>query len=118
MDLPVDVIARVCHEANRALQAGLADPAVSVAPAWDSAPQEYRDSSIAGVRGILAGNSPEQSHASWCSFKTSAGWVYGPVKDDVARTHPCLVPYEDLPARDKVKDHLFSAIVRTLAAGA
>lgn len=41
--------------------------------------------------------------------------VYGEVKDGEAKTHPCLVPYEQLPPAQRLKDDLFAAIVRTLA---
>jgi hypothetical protein len=41
--------------------------------------------------------------------------VYGEVKDAVAKTHPCMVPYDDLPEFQRKKDALFLAIVRVLA---
>ena len=31
-------------------------------------------------------------------------WRYGPEKNSEKRTHPCLVPYEDLPAPEREKD--------------
>jgi hypothetical protein len=42
------------------------------------------------------------------------GWVYGETKDPVAKTHPCLVAYNDLPIEQQVKDHLFRAVVKAL----
>jgi len=53
-------------------------------------------------------------HESWCDFKRADGWVFGEVKDAGAKTHPCLVPYAELPEEQKIKDHLFSAIVTAL----
>lgn len=106
-------IARVCHEANRAVQIATNDPAVS--PAWDDAPEWQRDSAIEGVQKALDGATPEQLHESWSAFKRDGGWVYGETKNETAKTHPCLVPYDELPEEQKHKDALFSAIVSTLA---
>jgi hypothetical protein len=105
-------IARVCHEANRAVQVIQGDPAPS--PAWDDAPFWQRDSALVGVRQALSGVGPEKLHESWCDFKRADGWVYGPVKDVLLKTHPCLVPYCDLPKDQKLKDVLFAAIVKVL----
>ena len=106
-------IARVCHEANRAVQ--LATGERNISPHWELAPEWQRASAVEGVEKALAGFTAEQLHESWCQFKVSGGWVFGPIKDDVALTHPCLVPYADLPAEQKSKDVLFRAIVSALA---
>ena len=46
----------------------------------------------------------EQEHVRWMDAKLRAGWKPGPIKDSVAHTHPCLVPYAELPEREKEKD--------------
>ncbi|WP_331723363.1 RyR domain-containing protein [Streptomyces atratus] len=109
-------IARVCHEANRAWQLVTGDPSPS--PEWPDAPDWQRASAVAGVRHAQSGASAEQLHAAWCEDKDSDGWRYGPAKDEVARTHPCLVPYSDPPDEQRRKDHLFAAIVAALTEGA
>lgn len=110
-------IARVCHEANRALQVVNADPGIEVSPPWDEAPESQRDSAIAGVHAHRAngGLTPVESHQLWCDHKLATGWTYGPVKDEARKEHPCLIPYEDLDPGDRVKDELFSSIVRALS---
>jgi hypothetical protein len=113
--LPVNDIAQVCHEANRALQAVQADPGNPVSLPWDEIGHEMRVSATTGVVTAMSGATPEQLHQSWCDFKIANGWFYGPVKDEVMKTHPCLVPYEDLPPGQQIKDHLFSAIVKALS---
>ena len=110
----VDTIARVCHEANRALQIAQDDPTIPVAPTWDECGDEMRESARAGVLGVLEGNTPEQSHDQWVRFKVTHGWTLGPVKDEEKKQHPLLVPYDELPESQRIKDELFVAIVRAL----
>lgn len=107
-------LAMIAHEANRAYCRSIGDDSQ---PAWDDAPEWQRDSAIKGIEGALNGNTPEQQHESWMAVKEADGWVYGEVKDPNAKTHPCMVPYAQLPAEQQVKDHLYSAVVRA-AAGA
>jgi hypothetical protein len=107
-------IAKVCHEANRALCAGLCDN--SQLP-WEDAPQWQRDSAVNGVRfNVENPDAPASaSHDSWLEEKRLAGWKFGPVKDAELKEHPCFVPYEELPKEQQAKDHLFKAIVAALA---
>ena len=108
-------IAIVAHEANRAYCRMLCDDSQ---PSWEDAPQWQRDSALAGVEAHIASGltmTPEQTHESWLAAKAADGWVYGPVKDAEAKTHPCCVPYDQLPEAQRVKDHLFRAIVHALA---
>lgn len=106
-------IARVCHEANRAYCETIGDYSQ---PVWGAAPPWQIDSAIQGVENIAKGivTRPEQSHESWSAQKIADGWVYGPTKDPVAKTHHCLVPFADLPPEQQAKDHLFFAIATAL----
>jgi len=106
-------IAQVCHEANRAFQHITRDPAPS--PPWEDAPEWQRKSAAEGVLAALEGRSPEEQHQSWVTSKLADGWVYGPVKNGEAKTHPSLVPYWDLPEHEKRKDVLFLAVVAALS---
>jgi hypothetical protein len=106
-------IACVVHEANRGLQMVQGDPAPS--QPWPVESPEIRQSAVDGVRQARAGRTPRQLHQDWCGQKEAAGWQYGPVKDPVAKTHPCLVAYADLPDHQKLKDELFLAVVAVMA---
>jgi hypothetical protein len=54
-------------------------------------------------------------HENWTKDKVADGWVYGEVKDAAAKTHPCLVPYDQLPANQRFKDSLFLLTVQFFA---
>ena len=43
-------------------------------------------------------------HDTWAQARLSEGWTYGPERNDAAKTHPCLVPYEELPEVEKEYD--------------
>lgn len=105
-------IAWVVHEANRALQGVLGDSYVS-AP-WTAEEAELKASAVAGVRQAMKGRTPAQLHDDWCDWKREHGWVYGPVKDEQQKTHPCLVPYGELDDGQKTKDRVFAAIVAAM----
>lgn len=110
-----EVIAEVCHEANRAITKHTKD--VPVQPPWAEAPAEMVTSSIHGVKWRLDNlDAPASAqHDEWMRQKLADGWVYGPVKDPEKKTHPALVPYSDLAPDTKAKDAVFTAIVRALA---
>ena len=114
MDYTDAQIAHICHEANRALQIENGETE-DVSPHWlDGIPPWQKDSALEGVKHARDGMSPELLHDKWCEFKTADGWTYGEQKDPVAKTHPCLVPYDDLPESQKSKDRVFGAIVAAL----
>ncbi len=108
-------IARVCHEANRALRANLGEPAWA---SWEDTVAEHQESVLDGVNVALTNPAllPEQSHENWLAFKRAAGWEYGPKKSDALRLHPCLVSWSELPVEQRAKDTLFLGIVRAMAA--
>lgn len=108
-------VARICHEANRALQNANQDPLPSVP--WDAESEEIKASTVAGVMAARQGIMPRESHDRWIKARAAQGWAYGPEKDPVRRTHPNMVRYEDLPESEQVKDRLFIAIITALTCG-
>lgn len=47
-------------------------------------------------------------HEVWSQNRLDDGWTYGPVRDDATKKHPCLVPYDELPEREKDYDRATS----------
>lgn len=107
----IEAAARAAHEANRAHCISIGDLSQ---PAWEDAPEWQRASALAGVAGVIAGNGPRESHASWLAHKAADGWAYSAVKDPAAKLHPCFVPYDELPPEQKAKDGIFVGVVRAM----
>lgn len=104
-------LARIAHAANREFCLVTGDSQAS--PVWDETGEEMKASAIAGVRCFLddPNMTPEQLHEEWMNGKLRDGWVHGEVKDADVKTHPCLVPYDQLSAADRFKDTLFMSIL-------
>ena len=43
-------------------------------------------------------------HEVWAETRLKQGWKYGEQRNDELKTHPCLVPYEELPEEEKEYD--------------
>lgn len=105
----IGVVASIAHEANRGYCESIGDHSQ---PSWEDAPDWQRASAIAGVHAHIDGHlTPEQSHERWMEHKRRDGWTYGPTKDLEAKTHPCMVPYSELPLEQRSKDYIFQAVV-------
>lgn len=50
---------------------------------------------------------PTAEHASWVRAYEAMGWKYGPIRDPVAKLHPDMVPFEELPRLEREKDEVF-----------
>lgn len=46
----------------------------------------------------------ENVHEVWSSERINDGWVYGPERNDRMKTHPCLIPYDELDEIEKDYD--------------
>lgn len=109
----IELVARACHEANKAICEASGD--LSQKP-WDDAEEWQRDSAIKGVEfAVLNPDAPASAqHDAWLKDKVEAGWVWGEKKDATKKTHPCMVAYDKLPLEQKIKDHVFKALVKAL----
>jgi hypothetical protein len=54
------------------------------------------------------------AHDVWAERRIAEGWQYGPARDDTAKRHPDLVPYEELSESEKEYDR--STAMQTLKA--
>jgi hypothetical protein len=89
------------RQANRAqardIEAKLARIACTVGPAGtDEGPFAFTATELE----MLA----VDEHARWSEQRRAAGWSYGEVRDDRAKQHPSLVPWEHLSEAERDKD--------------
>ena len=129
----VERIAEAIHAGyvERQLASGEVHDSAPALVGWPDLPGEYRDACRAQAEDILAKlasigaraeptRGPQvvpgfaftaaeidmlarREHARWMDHKMSRGWTLGP-RDDGRKTHPCLVPYDDLPEAERQKD--------------
>jgi hypothetical protein len=113
MKLTSAEIAQVCHENNRAYCESMGDFSN---PPWKFVPPEKQKLIESGVEFHLANPdaSPKASHEKWMKDHASVGWTWGPSKDAQKKQHPNMVPYGELPQKEKTKDYLFGAMVNVL----
>lgn len=113
VDLSIENIAMVAHTVNRAYCKSIGDNSQDK---WADAPEWQKDSARKGVEFHIENPdaTPENSHEKWLAQKTSEGWRYGRVKDTEKKTHPCFLPYSELPADQKSKDWIFRGVIHAM----
>jgi len=99
------------YEAAR-LQA-IAVNAPVVPEAWDGRDSAFR-TQFFNVIEMMCGperkSSPEELHDDWVRAYEVMGWTYGPERDPVIKTHPDMVPFNQLEQREQDKDAVFIAL--------
>ncbi|HEC66441.1 MAG TPA: hypothetical protein ENI23_14235 [bacterium] len=108
--MKIEELARIIHEVNRLYCMSHMD--MSQLP-WSRAPEWQKESMIAGVILHLEDEdiTAEKSHESWMARKVNEGWVYGEIKDVEKKTHPDLVPFDQLPEEERFKDTIVKTIM-------
>ncbi len=82
----------------------------------DYIPHPIDTSAVKLPRGLvrLQEKLAENAHEVWSAGRLADGWTFGQKRDDVKKQNPCLVPYDQLP--DKEKDYDRRAAMETLKA--
>lgn len=70
---------------------------------------QFRDV-IAMMTGPARKSDPEELHNDWWRKYEEMGWTYGEKRDPVAKTHPDMVPFDELGWREQNKDAVFVAL--------
>ena len=107
----IEQIAKLCHEVNRIYCLSIGDESQV---SWEDAPDWQQQSVRRGVMFHMLNPEfgPSDSHENWLAEKFADGWRYGEVKNVDEKTHPCCVPYENLPLEHRMKDEFFVAVVK------
>jgi hypothetical protein len=109
-DAEVDLIAEPAHEAY----AGYCRAHYGLdVPRWadlDSAGKQWARLGVRKQFEATVFYRAADLHQHWMDAKLAEGWTYGPIKDVATKTHPSLVPYDELPFVERAKDGLFSVV--------
>lgn len=114
-NIPCDqiAVARVVHEAVRAWARSDGDTSIK---AWSRAPRWQREATLEAIAYRIEHPCAPASaqHNQWASQKRADGWKHGKTKDARKKTHPLLVPYEELSEFERRKDALVGAVIDSL----
>lgn len=71
-------------------------------------PKPIDTSGVKLPRGLqkLTEELAENNHDLWAKKRLAEGWTYGPNRDDRKKTHPDLIPYNDLSDSEKEYDRI------------
>lgn len=53
---------------------------------------------------LLVEQMSKNVHEVWAETRIRQGWTYGEQRNDELKTHPCLIPYEELLEEEKEYD--------------
>ena len=68
------------------------------------APLDTRDVELPKELDELIERMARNVHEVWAQGRMAEGWTWGEQRDDQLKTHPCLVPYEELPDAEREYD--------------
>lgn len=111
MELTNEQIAIICHETCRAYQIALGEEYPH--GHWSESTKLTQELTIRGVELNREGKSAREIHGDWVESRKHEGWTLGR-KSDAYRTHPNLVPYEQLPEKERYKNALQKAVFDVL----
>lgn len=67
-------------------------------------PMDTSDIQLPEELNVLVEQMAKNVHEVWAQSRIEQGWSYGEERNDELKTHPCLIPYEDLPEVEKAYD--------------
>jgi serine/threonine protein kinase len=82
----------------------------AVAPYRTYKPSPINTQTVAIPAGLgdLIESLARNVHDNWAQQRIKEGWTRGPERNDIRMEHPCLVPFEHLPASEKEYDRLIA----------
>jgi hypothetical protein len=69
---------------------------VAITTSWDEQPFQFSSEEVE----LLS----RMEHDRFVEERLRAGWTYGPTKNTDKKTNPTLVPWDELPEDEKIKD--------------
>tara|TARA_R110000850_G_scaffold181957_1_gene307338 strand:+ start:2576 stop:3073 length:498 start_codon:yes stop_codon:yes gene_type:complete len=109
----LDAAAIACHEMNKTYCAAFMD---FDHEHWDDCPEALQNSARDGIIAICMNPAitPPELHNNWMMGKAAEGYVWGPTKSVVDKTHPSLIEYNELTYQERMKDLIFLSTARAV----
>ena len=89
-------------------------------PAWTELPEPSRKAAVDAVQELIDWEdwyteelTPEMAHQVW-QERVPLDWKYGEVYCAINKTHPCLVPFDELPYSEQVKDEVWVTVINLM----
>jgi len=108
------IIAAVAYAANRQFSQIVGGKPVN--PPWEEYPEDLKQNLITAVKKTVNEKivSAKLNHLQWVKDRMDMGYEKGENINWKKKTHPDLVPFEELPLSSQLKNVLFLAIVNSL----
>lgn len=93
--------------------AALAAQAPIIPEPWADREDEFRTQFVEVIErqcGPMRSSSPAELHGGWVQAYIDMGWTYGPERCQEKKTHPDMVPYDQLGQLEQDKDAVFVAL--------
>jgi len=102
-------LSRICYDAIRAYAKTVGETYLR----WADARPHVRESFSGAVAYLLEVPKADLAdlHGHWLAARIQDGWQYGPKRDEARRLHPGMVPWADVPVRERLKFELMLRIV-------
>ena len=71
---------------------------------YEPKPMDLQDVKLPQSLEELMEQIAENVHENWAKSRMDQGWILGPERSDEKKTHPCLIPYDELPEVEKDYD--------------
>jgi hypothetical protein len=107
-----EVITKFIYEAARK-EAEWSERSIVPEP-WYDRDEKFQKQMIDVVQKYIKSTempTPEEVHNSWMKAYLDMGWKYGEVRDTEKKTHPDLLPFDQLPKDERDKDAIFLSLV-------
>lgn len=73
-------------------------------PIYEPHPLDTSDIELPESLTELTEQMARNVHEVWAQNRLSQDWTYGPERNDALKTHPCLVPYDELSEEERTYD--------------
>lgn len=71
---------------------------------YEPKPMDLQDVKLPQSLEELMEQIAENVHENWAKSRMDQGWILGLERSDEKKTHPCLIPYDELPEVEKDYD--------------